>query len=263
MDLNILFLSIVQGISEVIPVSSSVNLHFFSAVFGISSFSFAIKIALHVGSLISLLIYFHADIADMFRGLVSRKKRIADTCLPQLMLGTIPVVILGFCARDFVKEFSSPKIMGTACICCGILLTVIDKLSCTQPRLSKMNVASIPLLKSFIIGVFQSVSIFPGVSRLGICITAARMLSLDRKHSIKFALLLAIPSIAGSLTLELFEAYKCGNFRCFQDEALTGIILTSVISIVMIHPCIRYMEAHGFAVVAIYRILIGAVMFFV
>ncbi|MDR1609414.1 MAG: undecaprenyl-diphosphate phosphatase [Holosporales bacterium] len=262
MDFNILFLSIVQGVSEVIPVSSSVNLHFFSAIFGISSFSFAIKIALHVGSLIALLIYFHTDVADMFRGLVSRKKRISDTCLPQLVLGTIPVVILGFCARDFVKEFNSPKIMGAACICFGILLTVFDRLSCTQPRLSRTNVASIPLLKSFIVGVFQSVSIFPGVSRLGVCITASRMLSLDKKHSIRFALLLAIPSIAGSLTLELFEAYT-SNFQCFQDEALTGIILTSIVSIVMIHPCIRYMETHGFAVIAIYRILIGAAMFFV
>jgi undecaprenyl-diphosphatase len=263
MDLNILFLSIVQGVSEVIPVSSSVNLHFFSAIFGISSFSFAIKIALHAGSLISLLIYFHSDIADICRGLVSRKKKISDTCLPQLVLGTIPVVILGFCARDFVKEFNSPKIMGAACICFGILLTVFDRLSCTQPRLSKTNVASIPLLKSFIVGVFQSVSIFPGVSRLGICITASRMLSLDRKRSIRFALLLAIPSIAGSLVLELFEAYKYGNSRWFQDEALTGIALTSIVSIVMIHPCIRYMEAHGFAAIALYRILIGAAMFFV
>ncbi|MDR1365448.1 MAG: undecaprenyl-diphosphate phosphatase [Holosporales bacterium] len=262
MNLDMLFLSIVQGISELLPVSSSVNLHFFSTIFNVSSFSFAIKIALHTGSLIALLIYFNSEVADMFRGLMSRKRKISDTCLPQLALGAIPVVIFGFLARDFVKEFNSPKIMGAACIGFGILLTMFDRLSCAQPRLSKTDITSVSLFKSFVVGMFQSVSIFPGISRLGICITAARMLSLDRKNSIRLSLLLAIPSIVGSLVLELFAAYRCDDFQRFNHEALTGIILTSIVSVIMIHPCVRYMEARGFTAIAVYRILIGAALFF-
>jgi undecaprenyl-diphosphatase len=256
MDLSILFLSVIQGISEVLPISSSVNLHFFSALFNIHEFSFALKIALHVGSLAALLIYFHSDVIDIFRGLFTRRK-ISDTCLLQLVCGTIPVVILGFLARDFVKEFHSQKIMGVTCICFGILLVMFDKLSCMQPRLSRANIAGISLSKSFVIGVFQSIAIFPGVSRLGICITAARMLSLDRKHAIRFSLLLAIPSILGSLVLELYESYKISDFQCFQGAALSGMIATALISIIAIHPCVRYTEKRGFSLIAIYRILVG------
>jgi undecaprenyl-diphosphatase len=174
-------------------------------------------------------------------------------CMP-LILGTVPVIILGFLAKDFVREFDAPKFLGISSIIFGLLLVIFDKVSGQI-----MCKSAIPTkIASFIIGVFQSISIFPGVSRLGICITASRMLKMERKKAIQFSMLLAIPSIAGSLTLELFECYKNGNFGIlFNKCSFIGIFTTMITSLIVIHPSIKYMRRHGFASLAMYRIIIG------
>ena len=253
MNFDILSLSVIQGISEILPISSSVNLYFFSKLFGIANFSFSLKVALHAGSLITLLVYFRREIADIFRGLFGRKS-ISETYFWPLVLGTIPVVVFGYLARDFVKEFDSPCIMGISSVVFGIVLVTCDKLS-VKARAFKKPVS---LIKSFFIGCFQTVAIFPGVSRLGICITASRMLSIERKEAINFSLMLAIPSICGSLFLEIADCIKSSNFGVFSSESMLGIVLTAVIGLVVILPCVRFMERRGFVELALYRILIGA-----
>ena len=259
MDLDIILLSFIQGISEILPISSSVNLHFFSHIFNINTFSFSLKIALHAGSIIALIIFFRKEIIDIFKGLLTSKP-IMSTHLIPLFFGTIPVVIIGYFARDYVKEFDSPRIMGILSIIFGIILFIIDKLSCNKSRTDKNPIS---ITKAFIIGCFQTIAIFPGVSRLGICITASRMLGLDRKKSIYFSLLLAIPSILGSLTLELFECYLKKNFHIFSsNSSLIGIISTAIISLIAIWPCVKYMENHGFGGLALYRIIIGIITCF-
>ncbi len=258
MNLEIILLSFIQGISEILPISSSVNLHFFSHIFDISAFSFSLKIALHAGSLIALLIFFHREIFDIFKGLFTEKP-IKSTHLFSLFFGTIPVVIIGYFARDYVKEFDSPRIMGISSIIFGLILFTVDKLSCKKSRSDKNPIS---IIKAFIIGCFQTIAIFPGVSRLGICITASRMLGLDRKKSIYFSLLLAIPSILGSLTLELFECHQKHDFQIFSNSSLTGIITTAFISLIALFPCIKYMENHGFGILVLYRIIIGIITCF-
>lgn len=260
MTIDLLLLSVIQGVSEILPISSSVNLHFFSSLFHINDFSFSLKVALHAGSLLTLLVYFRKEIVDIFRGLFSKRVRLSDTHFFPLLFGTIPVVIFGFLARDFVKEFDSPKIMGICSILFGLLLLTFDKMASQKSRTDKTPVS---IIKAFIIGCFQTIAIFPGVSRLGICLTASRMLGLDRKKAIKFSLLLAIPSICGSLTLELFECYKNNTFGTFANESLFGILLTSIIGLLAIWPCVKYMERHGFLALTIYRILIGIAIFFI
>ncbi|MDR0942202.1 MAG: hypothetical protein LBM19_01120 [Holosporales bacterium] len=260
MNSDILSLGIIQGIFEILPVSSSVNLHFFSKFFNIHECSLSIKIALHIGSLITLLIYFNKEIADIIKGIFSKNKKISDTYLLQLIAGTIPVIVAGSLAWNFVKEFNSLKIMGISCIIFGILLVIFDKLSCVdKPRSQKGHIS---ITKSLIIGMFQSISIFPGISRLGICITAARMLSLDRKNAIRFSLMLAIPSILGALVLGLIENYKVYKYSLLQSETLIGIAVTAVVGLVAILPCVKYMEKHGFLALTIYRILISLLICF-
>ena len=260
MTIDLLLLSVIQGVSEILPISSSVNLHFFSSLFHISDFSFSLKVALHAGSLLTLIVYFRKEIADIFRGLFSKRVRISDTHFFPLVCGTIPVVIFGFLARDFVKEFDSPKIMGICSILFGLLLLTFDKMAGQKSRTDKTPVS---IVKAFIIGCFQTIAIFPGVSRLGICLTASRMLGLDRKKAIRFSLFLAIPSICGSLTLELLDCYKNNTFRAFANDSLIGILLTTIVGLIAIWPCIKYMERNGFMALTVYRILIGIAIFFI
>lgn len=260
MNPEILLLSIIQGIGEILPISSSVNLHFFSYIFDIKTFSFSLKIALHAGSLLTLLFYFRKEIIDIFKGMCSRGGRLKDTYFLPLVLGTIPVVVLGYLARDFVKEFDSKIIMGVSSVFFGIILLIFDKLACGKTRMDKTPVSS---GKAFFIGCFQAIAIFPGVSRLGICITASRMLSLDRKKAVFFSLFLAIPSILGSLSLEIFDSLKTGSNLLLSSDVLVGIALTMLFGIAIIGPCIKFMEKKGFLAITIYRIAIGTLICFI
>ncbi len=252
MNFDIISLSIIQGISEILPISSSVNLHFFSKLLHINNFTFALKVALHAGSLVTLLIYFYREICDICRGLFE-KKGVHETYFMPLVLGTIPVVLVGYFSHDFVKEFDSPKIMGILSIIFGILLYVFDKFS----YVSKADRNGISLAKAFFIGCCQAIAIFPGISRLGICITASRMLGLSRRKAIDFSLMLAIPSIFGSLVLELFSCGKNSQCTSFPLNSVLGVVLTALIGLIVILPCVRLMERKGFFALMAYRILIG------
>lgn len=254
MDFNVISLSVIQGISEILPISSSVNLHFFSQLFHINNFTFSLKIALHAGSLITLLIYFHKEICDILNGLFG-KKSVRETYFIPLILGTMPVVVLGYFAHDFVKEFDSPKVMGMASIIFGILLYAFDKFA----KVSKADKKDISSIKAFFIGCCQAIAIFPGISRLGICITSSRMLGLARKKAIEFSLMLAIPSIFGSLILEIFLSHK--SFVIFSSKDMLGIALTALVGLLAILPCIRLMERKGFFALMLYRILMGLAIF--
>jgi undecaprenyl-diphosphatase len=215
------------------------------------------KIALHAGSMIAFIFYFRSEIKEMFKSFFSENIKISRTYFWSLVFGTIPVVVLGFLARDFVIEFDSRKTMGIFSIIFGLLLWGADKTSAIS-----RNKKSISVIKSFIVGCFQAVAIFPGVSRLGITITASRILSIDRRKSIFFAMFLAIPSICGSLTLEIAELIKKNDLSIFQKDALYGAGITAIIGIFSIYPCVKIMEKYGFFWIAIYRIVIGCVIAF-
>ena len=260
MNSDIITLSIIQGISEILPVSSSVNLYLFSKLFHIDHFNFSLKVALHAGSLITLLIYFRKEILDIILALFG-KKTVNETYLLPLVLGTIPVVIFGYYSRDFVKEFDSPKVMGILSIVFGILLVLFDNFAGIS-KTPKSEKKTVSVIKSLIIGCCQTIAVFPGVSRLGICITSSRMLGIARRKAITFSLMLAIPSISGSLCLELLETYKNTNSVSFSNDELIGIGITTLIGLIAIIPCIHFMEKVGFLWLAIYRVIIGLTICF-
>jgi undecaprenyl-diphosphatase len=220
------------------------------------------KIALHAGSLITLLIFFRKEIADILLGLFSKKKPLSETHFFQLFLGAIPVAIIGFCARNYVKEFDAIKVMGFTSIVFGILLVIFDMAfnNTNQRQHTRRAALRLSIFEAIVIGLFQSISIFPGVSRLGICITAARMMSMNRTKAIHFSLFFAIPSIFGSIMLEIIDILQSSQQYILVD-ILLGIVVTSIVGLLVIRPCISYMEKQGFLAIAIYRILIGAAIY--
>jgi undecaprenyl-diphosphatase len=252
MQLGMIVLGLVQGISEILPVSSSVNLHFFSKICSIQEFSFLTKIALHAGSLVALLIFFRSDIHDILVALFSKEKRLAETYFFQLVFAMVPIVIIGYWAKDYVKEFNSAVIMGVSSIVFGCFLVVFDKISSSIRAKGRPSI-----LDAIVIGMFQAISIFPGVSRLGICITGARMLSIPRAQALRFSMLLAIPSILGSVTLELGELRQTARLAVSND-IMIGVLVTAVVGLLFIRTCLRHMEKSGFFMIAVYRILIGS-----
>lgn len=256
---DVLILGIVQGIAEILPISSSVNLYCVSKFLNLSNFTFGLKIALHVGSLIVLLFYFRKNIVDIFRAIFTTQKKVKDTYFLPLFFGTIPVVFLGSISENIVKNFNSLGIMAGSCIFFGILLALFDKISPVEKKIRKRISSS----RAFIVGIFQAIAIFPGVSRLGICITSCRMFSMSRKDSIHFSLMLAIPSILGSFVLECYKSFSEGTLNeIISKDALWGIATTAVIGLLSINIVVRFMERRGFTGLVIYRILIGFFIFF-
>ena len=249
MDFNSIVVSLVQGICEIIPVSSSACMTAAQRILHMPNITLAGKVALHTGSLIAIMAFFHREIKDIILSLFTARKKINDTYLLPLCLGTIPIVIAALYSHDYVKHFDNCKITGCMCIIFGVFLFLIDKFFLVQKTFNKR----ISLVKAFIIGVFQSISVISGVSRLGICITACRMLSFNRKQAVHFSLMLAIPSIFGSLCL-MFTP----DMLSFDTLRLVAVV--SIISLICINPLVLYMERYGFFAILICRIIIGTIL---
>lgn len=246
-------LSIVQGIGEFLPISSSTNITLISKILSFNDLSFSLKIALHSGSLLALLIYFRKIIYKIILGIFTNKVKLSNTAFNLMVFSTLPVVITGFIFNDFVKNFDIPLITGIILIIFGIILYVVDKYNIGTN--CKNNV-----LRYIIIGCFQSIAIFSGVSRSGICITGCRLLNIERYQAITISLLLAIPSISGSLVLELINMYKNNTLNTFNINTLFAVLLTGLIGIISIKPCIKYMEKNGFYALMWYRIVVGLIL---
>jgi undecaprenyl-diphosphatase len=251
MDFGMWAISFIQGVGELLPVSSSVNMFLAQKLLRLDCFNFHLKIALHVGSLFALLFYFRKNISDIIVAIFTSKKKIKETYLLHLFIGTVPVMVLGYLSMDFIAEFNNHTIMGISCIFFGLLLYFIDKFSIEAKKNDKKKEVSI--YQAFFVGLFQTIAIFPGVSRLGICITACRMMSFNRTTAIFFSIFLAIPSILGSLCIELLHAQNV-----FSKGYTMGMLATAAISVVVMYPCVKFMEKKGFLAIAIYRCIIGA-----
>ncbi len=254
---EIITLSVVQGIGEFLPISSSTNITLISKLLSFNDLSFSLKIALHGGSLLALLIYFRKVIFKIILGIFTDKVKLFNTAFNLMLFTTIPVIIIGYIFNDFIKNFDIPFITGILLIIFGIILHTFDKYSINIGMNCENNI-----LKYIIIGCFQSIAIFQGVSRSGICITACRLLNIERPQSITISLLLAIPSISGSLVLELVNMYKNNTLNTLNTDTLFAVLITGLIGIIAIEPCIKYMQKNGFYVLMWYRIIIGLILIF-
>lgn len=253
--MNILFLllfGLIQGITEFLPISSSAHLLTISVLFGLS-LSKLDSIFLHVGTLLSLIVYFKKDIYGMLLSVFSPKKFYEYFFhLTNLILSTLPLVIAGIFVYKYVKIFEIATIIGSANIICGILLYVVDKYSShAKYILSKKD--------AFVIGLMQIFSIIPGVSRSGICITASRLLGYNRELSVNWSFMMALPSLAGAIILGIFSAdYNSIMF----DSGLLLIFSSFIFSIFAVSMLIKFVKLASFSIFAFYRILLGAFILF-
>ncbi len=259
---EIFVLSLIQGLTEFLPVSSSGHLILVPKVLGWQDQGLDMDVAVHIGTLISVLIYFRQDVIDLlshFFGYVfsgfSRQKFTPETRLGLIIIvATLPAVVVGFTLKktgmDLVR--STQLIAGTS-IFFGILMWLADR----RPQV--LGLDKVDWSKGFAIGVAQAIALIPGTSRSGICMTAARSFGFDRVASARFAFLLAIPAILGAGVLSLVDAIQDGHALALQELALaTG--LSFIFGLAAIHFFIKFLTKHGLAVFAIYRVILGILL---
>ena len=189
--IEILILSAIQGISEFLPISSSAHLIIVSSLYNLKASSLLIDISLHLGSLLAIIFFFRKDLFDIKNN---------QKLLRLIIIGSIPLIIFGYIlhSTELIHLLRNIKVIAWTTLIFGIFLYFSDQKKIYKNISSNLNIKSIVF-----IGMFQILALIPGVSRAGITITAARLLSFNRVDSGKISFLLSIPALAGASFLGL------------------------------------------------------------
>jgi len=256
--LEIILLSVVQGITEFLPVSSSAHLRAASELLAISGSTLGFDVAVHIGTLGAVLVYFRSDLSLIAAGTAKfvRGNKTEEGFLGiNLIIATLPVYLAGFFLRDYIEsDLRLIEVIGWTSIVFGILLWWADRNCMTILTLKHLDYQ-----KAFIIGIFQIFALIPGSSRAGVTITAARILGYERIESARFSMLLSIPAIAGAGTLVVYEFFSDGNAVVWRSALLAGI-LSFVTATMAISLLMRWLKYSGFGPFVIYRIIFGVLI---
>lgn len=250
-------LGFIQGLTEFLPISSSAHLILPSVLLNWNDQGLTFDVALHLGSLTAVLIYFRHDIrgllkAGMMRAFGSDKS--SDGKLAWLIiLATFPAAIVGFFVNNLVEQYArSLIVLATTTIIFALILLYSDKVGLRSKLLKNLNWKD-----AAYIGAAQAISLIPGTSRSGITMTAALLLGYDRKSATKLSFLLAIPIIFGSTILRFSELFS--ETQKYFDFSLMfyGAIVSGVTAYGCIHTFLRLIERIGFLPFVIYRIFLA------
>ena len=248
--IEIIILSIVQGISEFLPISSSAHLNIVEVIFEFNSNSLMIDVSLHFGSLLAIIFYFRRELLDLKNN---------QKLLFLLIIGSIPIVIAGYIisTTGLINLLENNlEIIAWTTLIFGIILFLADKSKFDKKISSNLNVKTI-----LYIGLFQILALIPGVSRAGITITAARLLKFNRFDSSKISFLLAIPAIAGASILQSQNAIE-QNLE-INYLILISITLSFLFSYFTIKFFLTYISKFSLNVFVVYRIIISIILFIV
>ena len=247
--IEILILSIVQGVSEFLPISSSAHLILVSNLYNLKNSSLLIDISLHLGSLLAIVFYFRKDLFNL-----KENKKL----LQLILIGSIPLIIFGYLLHttEVIDLLRNIKVIAWTTLFFGIILFFSDQRKVNKNISNDLNFKDI-----IFIGTFQMLALIPGVSRAGITITAARFLKFNRFDSGKISFLLSIPALAGASFLGLKDAFSQSIQFNYLIIAATG--LSFIFSYLTVKFFLIYINKFSLNVFVIYRILIASILFII
>ena len=250
--LQLILLSLVQGLTEFLPVSSSAHLVLLSEFLGEEDQGIIFDVGVHFGTLLAALVYFRSDLKKMIINLGSHKLLSEENNLTtNLVIGVIPILLAGFLLRDFVNlHLRNSEVIAYATIIFGIFLYI------AQLRKGKADLDSVNLKQALIIGLFQCLALIPGTSRSGITITAGLFLGLSATAASRFSFLLAIPTIGAIALAELIRI----SFIDITDngtELSIALIISFLVAYISIDMFLKLIDKIGFTPFVIYRLLLG------
>ena len=247
--LDVLILSIIQGISEFLPVSSSAHLIIFSNIIDFSNQSLIFDVGLHLGSLLAILFYFRKELLN-----IANDKKLFNL----LLIGSIPLILVGyiFYSTGIINSFRNLKIIAWATLIFGLLMYFADTFKIEKKIEKNLNIRNI-----LIIGIMQILAVIPGVSRSGITITAGRFLNFDRHDSTKISFYLSIPALMGASALALKDVIN-ENVE-FNFFLIISIILSFIFSYLTIKYFLIYTKKFSLKFFVIYRIVLSIIIFLI
>lgn len=256
--LNLILQGIIQGLTEFLPISSSGHLLFIQAITKFKGPNLLIDILLHTGTLIVILIFYFKDIAKIISKFFFSPFNLKnnETRLGWLIiLGNIPTVAIGIFIKKFIPEiFETVRILIFTWGITGIALIISDRF-----KSQSKNIYSIKLSDSLIIGAFQGIAIFPGISRAGATIIIALALSIKREDAAKFSFLLGIPSMIGAIIMELLDTTALPEgIPLFH--LLMGFIASLTSGIIGILILLKFLKMANFRYFGIYLLLLVVIV---
>ena len=245
--IQILIISIIQGIAEFIPVSSSAHINLLSNLFNYEKIELAINVSAHFGSLVAVLFYFNKEIYNF-----SKNKNL----FYKVIIASIPIFIIGYILIELkiISNLRTIEIMGWTTIIFGILLYISDKF---KIKLKMKN--NFTFRNAIIIGFYQTLALIPGVSRSGIIITGARFLKFNRIDAAKISFLLSVPTLGAWSLYGFFDLIK-QNDQILTMSSIITAFLSFIFSYITIKYFLIYLKKFNLNLFVIYRLILGIIL---
>lgn len=251
--LQAIFLGAVQGLTELLPISSSAHLNILPWLFNWESIPESFDVALHAGTLLAIGIFFFKDWINLLIGAykqtIKKEKNREGTMFWYIVLATIPGGIIGFILDKYCEELlTKPVIIAIALIVMGIILYLVDK-----NKKSEIDYENLTLKQTFIIGVSQALAFIPGVSRSGVTMTTARSMGIKREAAAKYSFMLSAPIVLAATVLKITE------FE-FTLPFFIGVFTSFIVGLFIIKFLMSYLQKGSFKAFAIYRVIFGTIV---
>jgi len=264
--LEAIFLGIIQGLTEFLPVSSSAHIRIFGEFLPSAADPGATFTAImQIGTEIAVLIYFRADIARLIsaslRWLIRRGELVgserSDARLSALILfGSLPIFFLGYFGQEYIRQnFRSLYLIAATLIIFGLLLGVIDHYGKKIKDLDALGARD-----GIAYGIAQSLALIPGVSRSGATIAMGRALGYKREAALRYSFLLAIPAVLGSGAFELFNSFSKPLNSFSLGETFVATLTAFTVGYLVISWLMKYVQTKSFMPFVIYRLLLGTLL---
>lgn len=253
-----IILGIVQGLTELLPISSSAHLNLIPTIFN-WKVPESFDVALHFGTLLAIGIFFFKDWIELivggFKKVLKKEDSTQGRMFWYIVAATIPGGIIGFILDKYAEDFlTKPLIIAIALIVMGIVLYFVDKNSKSETEYENMT-----FKQTFLIGLSQALAFIPGVSRSGITMTTGRLMGVKRESTAKYSFMLSAPIVLAA------TVFKLGDFIEYFTVASTtgiiafilGVLVSFIVGIIVIKFLLNYLKKGSFKIFAIYRVIVG------
>ncbi len=258
--LQAVVLAVIQGLTEFLPVSSSGHLVLVSQLSDLSDQGVAFDAAVHLGTLLAIVIYLRADLIEICSSLMQGKKDAHSRLGINIIIASLPVLIIGYLLADWIDANTrNIPVIAVTTIVFGLLLGIADRAGRSHRKLPDIR-----LPQAVVIGLAQVLALIPGTSRSGVTMTAGLALGLGRVAAARFAFLLSVPVLAAAGGYSLLQLVT-SDHQAYGSMSLLAVamLVSAVIAFATISLFIRLVESIGMWLFVYYRLLLGVVLLLV
>ena len=245
-------LGLIEGLTEFIPVSSTGHLLLAAHFLGFEQDK-TFEVVIQLGAILAIVALYAAKLWQVFSS--AHRDPAALRFIASVTLAFIPAVVFGVLAHDFIKSvlFESPRLIAVMLVLGGVVLVFLERIA---PPVVNEDATTLPFRKALIIGLFQCLSLVPGVSRSGATIVGARLIGVSRRASAEFSFFLSIPTMLGAVAYDLLKSRDVLDFGAVSQIGV-GFVVAFVSGFFVVKWALDYISRSGFALFGWWRIIVG------